>query len=76
MYDVGMKRLQIMIEEDTYEALGIQAAKAHVSKASLIRDYVRRGLQPLPSLAEDPLTGLSGSADFEPADIDETVYGR
>jgi hypothetical protein len=71
-----VKRLQIMIEEDAYEALGIQAAKAHVSKASLIRHYVRLGLQPLPSLAEDPLTALTGSADFEPADIDETVYGR
>jgi hypothetical protein len=71
-----MKRLQIMLEEDAYEALDIQAAKAHVSKASLIRHYVRLGLRPLPSLSEDPLTSLTGSADFEPADIDETVYGR
>lgn len=76
MYDTGMKRLQIMIEEDTYEALDVQAAKAHVSKASLIRGYVRRGLQPLPALADDPLASLSGSADFESADVDETVYGR
>ena len=76
MYNSGMKRLQIMIEEDAYQALGIQAAKANVSKASLIRHYVGLGLQPLSSLAEDPLTSLSGSADFEPADIDETVYGR
>jgi hypothetical protein len=70
-----MKRLQIMIEEDAYEALGAQAAKAHVSKASLIRRYVRLGLQPLPSLAEDPLASLMGSADFEPVDIDDTIYG-
>jgi len=70
-----MKRLQIMIEEDAYEALGVQAAKARVSKASLIRRYVRLGLQPLPSLAEDPLASLTGSADFEPADIDDTIYG-
>jgi hypothetical protein len=71
-----MRRLQIMIEEDTYQALDAQAAKAHVSKASLIRDYVRQGVQPLPPLAEDPLASLSGSADFEPADIDTTIYGR
>lgn len=71
-----MKRLQIMIEEDAYRALDAQAAKAHVSKASLIRHYVRLGLRPLPSLADDPLASLAGSADFEPADIDETVYGR
>jgi Ribbon-helix-helix protein, copG family len=76
MYDGGMKRLQIMIEEDTYQALDALSASAHVSKASLIRRYVRLGLQPLSSLAEDPLTSLSGSADFEPADIDETVYDR
>ncbi len=71
-----MKRLQIMIEDDTYETLGIQAARAHVSKASLIRHYVRNGLQPLPPLAEDPLSSLAASASFEPGDIDETVYGR
>jgi hypothetical protein len=71
-----MRRLQIMIEDDAYQALGVQAAKAHVSKAALIRRYVRLGLRPVPPLAEDPLTSLSGSADFEPADIDETVYGR
>jgi hypothetical protein len=72
----GMKRLQIMIEDDAYQALDVQAAKIHVSKASLVRDYVRRGLQPLPALAEDPLASLSGSSEFEPVGIDETVYGR
>jgi hypothetical protein len=57
-----MRRLQIMIEEEAYEAL--------------IRHYVRLGLKPLPALAEDPLASLAGSAEFEPAGIDETVYGR
>jgi hypothetical protein len=71
-----MRRLQIMIEDDAYQALDAQAAKIRVSKASLVRDYVRRGLQPLPALAQDPLASLSGSSEFEPADIDETVYGR
>ena len=65
-----------MIEDDTYQALHAQAAETHVSKASLVRDYVRRGLQPLPELAQDPLASLSGSSEFEPADIDATVYGR
>jgi hypothetical protein len=73
---MGMRRLQIMIEDDAYQALDAQAAKIHVSKASLVRDYVRRGLQPLPELAQDPLASLSGSSEFEPADIDGTVYGR
>jgi hypothetical protein len=71
-----MKRLQIMIEDDAYDALGAEAARAHVSKAALIRRYVRLGLRPLPALAEDPLASLTASASFEPADVDETVYGR
>ncbi len=25
---------------------------------------------------QDPLASLSGGSEFEPADIDETVYGR
>jgi hypothetical protein len=65
-----------MIDEDTYEALDAQAAKAGVSKASLIRRYLRLGLRPLPPLGEDPLVSLIGSADFEPIDTDDTVYSR
>lgn len=71
-----MKRLQIMIEEDVDRALDVQAARDRVSKASLVRRYVRLGLQPVPPLAADPLASLMGSADFEPADVDDTVYGR
>ena len=65
-----------MLEDDAYEALGAQAAESHVSKAALIRRYVRLGLRPLPVLVDDPLMSLSGSADFEPADVNETLYGR
>lgn len=64
-----------MLEDDAYEALGVEAARERVSKAALIRSYVRMGLRPLPPLAEDPLSALSASAAFEPADVDETVYG-
>jgi hypothetical protein len=71
-----MKRLRIMIEEDLDRALAVQAARDHVSKSSLVRRYVQRGLRPLPPLTEDPLSALAGSADFAPADIDETVYDR
>ena len=71
-----MRRLQIMLEDDAYEALGVEAARTHASKASLVRHYVRLGLRPLPDLAEDPLSALSASADFEQANVDETVYGR
>jgi hypothetical protein len=71
-----MKRLQIMIEEDVDRALDVQASRDHVSKASLVRRYVRLGLQPVSPLVADPLASLMGSADFEPAGVDDIVYGR
>lgn len=58
-----MKRLQIMIEEDLDEALGQQARKERVSKAALIRRYVRERLRPLPPIEEDPLWDLVGMAE-------------
>lgn len=65
-----------MIEDDTYEALNLEAARAGVSMATLVRDYVRSGLPSLPPLSEDPLLAFAGSAEFEPADIDDVVYPR
>lgn len=75
----GVKRLQIMIEEELDAALGQQAAQEGVSKAALIRRYVGERLRPLPPLEEDPLWELVGMIDGEPGDsasIDEVVYGR
>jgi hypothetical protein len=69
-----MKRLQIMIEEDLDDALGRLAAEQGLSKAALIRRFVRERLQPLPPLSADPLSRLSGSASFEPAPVDDVVY--
>ena len=73
----SVKRLQIMIEEDLDAALGRQARRERVSKAALIRRYVRERLQPLPPLEEDPLWEMVGAdPDAEPVDdIDEVVYG-
>ena len=71
-----MKRLQIMIEEDLDAALARQARRERVSKAALIRRYVRERLAPLPPLHEDPLWELVGSVDAEPVDdIDDFLYG-
>jgi hypothetical protein len=73
----GVKRLQIMIEEDLDAALGRQAAREKTSKAALIRRYVRERLEPLPPIEEDPLWELVGLAgDAEPVDdIHEYLYG-
>lgn len=72
-----MKRLQIMIEEDLDAALGRQAAEENVSKAALIRRYVRERMVPF-ALEEDPLWGLVGLYEGSPDDsasIDDVVYG-
>lgn len=73
-----VKRLQIMIEEDLDDALAREAAREGVSKAALIRRFVRERLKPLPPLHEDPLWDLVGVVAGEPDDsqrIDEVVYG-
>ena len=73
-----MKRLQIMIEEEVDEALERQAAEEGVSKAALIRRYVREKLRPLPPIHQDPLWELVGLVKGEPGDsasIDDVVYG-
>ncbi len=73
----GVKRLQIMIEEELDAALARQAREEGVSKAALIRRYVRERLRPLPPIQEDRLWDLVGMAfGAEPVgDIDEYLYG-
>jgi Ribbon-helix-helix protein, copG family len=76
----GVKRLQIMIEQDLDDALGLQALEEGVSKAALIRRYVRERLrpEPLPPIEEDPLWEMVGSEEGEPGDsrsVDDVVYG-
>ncbi len=73
-----MKRLQIMIEEDLDAALARQAAGEGVSKAALIRRFVRERLRPLPPLEEDPLWELVGMDKGSPDDsmsVNDVVYG-
>ena len=74
MYNQIMKRLQIMIDEDLDEALERRALREKVSKAALIRQYVRERLEPLPPLESDPLWRMVGTDDFEPEAIDDVVY--
>jgi hypothetical protein len=71
MYAEGMKRLQIMIDEDLDLALDQLARETGQSKAALIRTFVRERLKPIPPLSVDQLIG---SCDFEPAPIDDVVY--
>ncbi len=70
-----MKRLQIRMDEELDERLGREASLRGVSKSALIRKFVRERLEEFPSLEEDPLWRMAGSVEFEPAPIDEVVYG-
>ena len=51
-----------------------EATRTGVSKAALVRRFVRDGLQPLPPLQEDPLFQMIGVDDVEPMDVDSVVY--
>jgi hypothetical protein len=70
-----VKRLQISIEDDLDEALDRRSAAEGVSKAALVRRFVRKELDPLPPLGEDPLWSFVGGGDYEPGDVDDVVYG-
>ena len=72
MYTHPMKRLQIYIEEELDEALAAEAARNKTSKAALIRGFVAERLG---GTKKDPIDDLVGSLDFEPASIDDVVYG-
>jgi Ribbon-helix-helix protein, copG family len=67
-----MKRLQISIEEEMDEALAVEAGRQKVSKAALIRRYVRDRLGG--GASEDPMARLIGDIDDEAGDIDQIVY--
>jgi hypothetical protein len=69
-----MKRLQIMIDEDLDDALERLAAEEGVSKAALVRRFVRDRLHPLPPLTADSLSRFSGTASFPPEPVDDVVY--
>lgn len=75
MYHDDMKRLQISIEEDLDEALGVEAAKRRTSKAALIRQFVRERLGAR-GARTDPVASLIGDIDAEAGDIDAVVYRR
>lgn len=74
MYHHEVRRLQISIDEDLDEALAVEAARRHTSRAAVIRELVR---QQLPTKHEaDPFAPLIGDIDDAADDIDEVVYGR
>jgi hypothetical protein len=73
VYASIMKSLQIQIDDDIDRELEQLAAEFNMSKASLVQQFVRERIRPLP-LSDDPLFQMAGADDFEPAPIDDVVY--
>lgn len=75
MYTPEMKRLQISIEEELDEALGVEAARRKTSKAAIIRALVRDRLGGTRT-GIDPMAALIGDIDEQAGDIDAVVYSE
>lgn len=71
-----MRRIQIYIDEKMDETLRSEAMRTGRSKASLIRECVAERYAAAGPVENDPISGLVGSVDAEPADVDDVVYGR
>lgn len=69
-----MKRLQIYIERESDEALGVEAVRDGVSKAEIIRRLVTDHLAR--SVEGDPIDDLVGCFVGDPGTVDDVVYGR
>jgi hypothetical protein len=68
-----MRRLQIMLDEDLYDALTRRSVSERRSKAAIVRESLTQTLRRLPPLHEDPIWEMVGAdPDGEPIDdIDE-----
>ena len=71
---IGMKRMQILIDEDLEEALAREANARGTSKSALIREYVREKLGDTLPIEADPLGQMVGVDEFDPEAVDEVVY--
>ncbi len=73
-----MKRLQISIEPELDRALERRASEEGRSKAAIVRDAVRKEVEPRRSWRDDPLFRhllKPREGPGEEIDIDEVVYG-
>jgi hypothetical protein len=74
-----MKRLQISLEPDLDQELGRVAAEQGVSKAEIVRRYLRANFALLPPIEEDPLFELFGTFTGGGRDDserhDDVIYG-
>lgn len=63
-----------MIEDDLDHELDRLSDEQHVSKAALIRQFVRERLQPGSLAEQDPLLAMVGVDDYPPVQHDDVLY--
>jgi hypothetical protein len=69
-----VRRVNIHLDEEVDRELAAGAARRGMSKAALIREYVRRGIRE--ATTTDPIDAIIGVGDGAPVDdIDEVLYG-
>jgi len=75
---MGMRRFQMLLDEDLDEALERVARREGLSKAELLRRYARERVTDIPLADDDPLWGLAGVAgeDLAPDDLTGSVSER
>ncbi|MEX2236679.1 MAG: hypothetical protein WEB00_03970 [Dehalococcoidia bacterium] len=61
-----MKRVQILLDDETHEALRREARRLQRSESDLARETLAERFRPLPPLEEDAIWKMRGIADFEP----------
>lgn len=71
-----MRRIEIYVDEKIDEALRSEAIRTGRSKASLIRECVAERYAATGPVENDPISGIVGSVDAEPEEVDDEVYGR
>jgi Arc/MetJ family transcription regulator len=75
VYHLGVKRIQIHIDEALDAAAEAEAARRGLSKAALIRASLARELALREPPSGDPWAALTGWLDGGPvADLDSVVY--
>jgi hypothetical protein len=73
---IGMRRIQIHIEEELDAAVRAEAARRGISKAALIRSSIAREVRGAAPPPADPWDAMIGWLDDDPVDdIDDVIYG-
>ncbi len=73
---IGVRRIQIHIDEALDAAAAAEAARRGISKAALIRASIAREVRPAAPPPDDPWDAMTGWLDDDPVDdIDAVIYG-